>query len=67
MNIRIPEDILERVDVEVAQRRKEPGVSVDRSKVIRMALARGLSEMEAARANAQALADMKDRKSKGAR
>ncbi len=44
--IRIPEDLLARIDAIVTRMAKEPGASIDRSKVIRMALAHGIAVME---------------------
>jgi metal-responsive CopG/Arc/MetJ family transcriptional regulator len=44
--IRIPEDLLKRIDAIVLRLAKQPGASVDRSKVIRMALAEGVARLE---------------------
>ena len=44
--IRLPEDLLARIDAIAARMAKVPGATVDRSKVIRMALAEGVAVLE---------------------
>jgi hypothetical protein len=45
--IRLPEPLLARVDAIVERLRQDPGASVDRSKIVRLAVARGLDVLEA--------------------